>query len=129
MQIPLTDQGQRATETAQPVVKLSTNQVSVAGYPGDRAHVLSLEENCKIISSFARGYVMHTSCIAIEGDSGGPILQKLDKGWYIVGLQAASTEQHKTRASIGVSALAFRHEFYNMLDLPTIEESAQNGEN
>lgn len=88
---------------------LSTPDITTAGYPGDRAHILSLVEGCQIRNSLYRGHVMLTDCVAIGGDSGGPILQQSDDGPVIIGVLTAATKVGRTHASIGVSALAFRH--------------------
>ncbi|PCI59310.1 MAG: hypothetical protein COB37_11740 [Kordiimonadales bacterium] len=91
-----------------PKVGLESPQVTTAGYPGDRAHALSLEENCKINRVEARGHLLFTDCLAVGGDSGGPILQAPDGKWVVIGLQTAAINQGKKQASIGISALAFR---------------------
>lgn len=87
---------------------LSSSGVLTAGYPGDRAHLLSLEEDCAIKRALFRSQVIMTSCVAIRGDSGGPILQKTGDGYVIIGVQTTATQIEGRRASIGVSALAFR---------------------
>ncbi len=101
------------------IVRLSTSKITTAGYPGDRSHVLSLEEECKITGSLAKGHVMVTNCISIKGDSGGPVLQFIDEKWVLIGIQVASTKFGNRNASIGVSALAFRKEFYKTLETTT----------
>jgi len=87
---------------------LDNPTVLTAGYPGDRAHILSLEEDCAIKRALFRSHVILTSCVAIRGDSGGPILQKTADGYVIIGVQTTATLIDGKRASIGVSALAFR---------------------
>lgn len=90
---------------------LSTSQIATAGYPRDRAHILSLEQDCRIVNAFNGGAVLVTSCISLQGDSGGPILQPSDKGWVLIGLQTAAAQRGEVRSSIGVSALAFIRTF------------------
>jgi protease YdgD len=102
---PLTKAG------ARPRVELESHNIITAGYPGDRSHVLSLEENCKITSAQARGSVLITNCTAIKGDSGGPILQKPNDQWVLIGLNVASLRGLEKRASVGLSALAFRRAY------------------
>jgi protease YdgD len=87
---------------------LSTPRIITAGYPGDRAHILSLEENCRIRAVRNKSHVLLTDCLAIRGDSGGPILQKLDSGYVLIGVQTASTNLGGRRGSLAISALAFR---------------------
>jgi len=81
--------------------------VTTAGYPGDRKHVLSLEENCKIVTTANRGKILFTSCIALSGDSGGPILQKKNDEWNIVGIQTAAIRVNDQVSGVGLSAMAF----------------------
>ncbi len=82
-------------------------QVTTAGYPGDRKHVLSLEENCKIVTTANRGRILFTSCVALGGDSGGPILQKKNDEWHIVGIQTAAIRVNDKVSGVGLSAMAF----------------------
>jgi len=95
---------------------LPTSQIASAGYPRDRSHILSLEENCRIVNAFNRGLVLVTSCISLQGDSGGPILQKSENDWVLIGLQTAAAQRGRNRSSIGVSALAFLRTFSNLIN-------------
>ncbi len=87
---------------------LATADILAAGYPRDRAHILSLEENCSIQTVLYGSRVLVTDCLAIKGDSGGPILQESADGYVVVGIQTASTQVGRSRGTMGVSALAFR---------------------
>lgn len=98
-----------------PKVTLPSNEVTTAGYPKDRAHVLSLEEDCGIKAAMHRGHVLMTDCIAIPGDSGGPMLQKEHGAWVVIGTQTAATKVGRTHAGLGVSALAFRSHLQQLL--------------
>jgi len=98
-----------------PKITLPSNNVTTAGYPKDRAHVLSLEENCGIKAALHRGHVLMTDCIAIQGDSGGPMLQKENGNWVVIGTQTAATKVGRTHAGLGVSALAFREHLQQLL--------------
>ena len=93
---------------ARPRIALPSNNIVTAGYPGDRAHILSLEENCQVKNVRARGRVLVTNCTAIPGDSGGPILQQPNGNWVIIGLNVASVRNDTMHGSIVLSALAFR---------------------
>lgn len=93
---------------------LSTSKIAAAGYPQDRAHVLSVEKNCRIVNAFNNGAVLVTSCLSIQGDSGGPILQEAGDDWVLVGLQTAAAQRGRVRSSIGVSALAFIRTFTSL---------------
>jgi len=93
---------------SRPRIALPSSDVITAGYPGDRSHILSLEENCQIKNVRARGRVLVTNCTAIPGDSGGPILQRPNGKWTLIGLNVASVRNNTLHGSIILSALAFR---------------------
>lgn len=95
---------------------LTTPQVTTAGYAGDRAHILSLEENCKIVGTPYRGHVLVTTCLSLQGDSGGPILQQLQDGYRVIGITTVSHRNGSKHNSIGVSALAFREKLGALLE-------------
>lgn len=82
--------------------------ITTAGYPGDRAHVLSLEEDCQISATAGKGLILFTSCIALKGDSGGPILQENGDGWSVIGVQTSATKVGEKLAGVGLSALAYQ---------------------
>jgi len=94
-----------------PRIALESSHIVTAGYPGDRAHVLSLEEDCDVERTAHRGFILVTSCLAIKGDSGGPILQKPNDKWVLIGIQTAATTAGRKHAGLGISALAFRDTF------------------
>lgn len=58
-------------------------KVLQAGYGMDRAHVLSIDDNCRIIDQLAGGRLRH-DCETTFGESGGPILAPIDGEWRIV---------------------------------------------
>ncbi|WP_262691889.1 trypsin-like serine peptidase [Kordiimonas aestuarii] len=89
--------------------------ITVAGYPGDRAHLLSLEGNCKIQALAQKGHVIMTDCVSIKGDSGGPMLQKTEAGWHIFGIQTANSRINNRVVSMGVSVLAFWPTYRDLL--------------
>lgn len=99
------------SRTKKPRAVLSTSHIAAAGYPQDRSHLLSLERNCRIVNAFNRGTVLVTSCLSLQGDSGGPILQEAGDEWFLIGVQTAAAQRGRVRSSIGISALAFIRTF------------------
>lgn len=100
--------------------------ITVAGYPGDRAHLLSLEENCRIHAAAQRGHVLVTDCLSIGGDSGGPILQQVGDTWQVIGIQTASTKIGGKIASMGVSLIAFWRDYVALKDAAATATSPEN---
>lgn len=90
--------------------------VTTAGYPGDRKHVLSLEENCRIITTANEGRILFTTCIALSGDSGGPILQKSGEDWRIIGVQTSALKAGNKISGVGLSALVYQPYLMTLLD-------------
>ena len=88
-------------------VEISSNIIT-AGYPGDRRHVLSLEENCNIITTANNGRILFTNCVAIGGDSGGPILQKNGETWHIIGVQTSAIKAGNRVSGVGLSAIVYQ---------------------
>lgn len=93
-----------------------TADITTAGYPGDRKHVLSLEEDCNIITTANSGRILFTSCIALRGDSGGPILQKTDDDWNIIGVQTSALKAGNKISGVGISALVYQPYLATLMD-------------
>lgn len=97
---------------------LLDTSITTAGYPGDRAHVLSLEEECRISATANKGHILFTTCIALKGDSGGPILQKQGDTWNIIGLQTSATKVNGKFSGIGLSALVYSDRLAGIMASP-----------
>lgn len=57
-----------------------------AGYAGLRPHVLSLTEECGARRTAFDGRLLVLDCAVMEGDSGGPVLQKVGDGLVLAGV-------------------------------------------
>ncbi|WP_262694275.1 trypsin-like serine peptidase [Kordiimonas aquimaris] len=110
--------GEKSQTTKQVLSTLVNKKITTAGYPGDRAHVLSLEEDCSINATANRGHILFTTCIAIKGDSGGPILRKRETGWTVVGIQTAAANINGKVSGIGLSTLAYNDRLTTINDSP-----------
>ncbi len=84
------------------------SNVTTAGYPGDRKHILSLEEDCDILTTAGEGRILFTSCVALNGDSGGPILQKNADDWHIIGVQTSALKANNKISGVGLSAIVYQ---------------------
>lgn len=100
--------------------------ITVAGYPGDRAHILSLEKDCRIHAAAQRGHVLVTDCMSIGGDSGGPILQQAGEDWHVIGIQTASAKIRGKVASMGVSVIAFWRDYVALQEGGSPSGSSEN---
>ena len=69
----------------------SSTFFSLAGYPKDRAHAISVDDNC-IIDRFlgASGELLSHTCQIVGGDSGAPIALRTENGLQIVALNSAT---------------------------------------
>lgn len=65
-----------------PVGELSLDNAQVAGYRGDRPHILSLNENCP--RAGLQGLIT-LACEVVPGNSGGPVLQGAGAARRVVG--------------------------------------------
>jgi protease YdgD len=65
--------------------RLPDNSLMVAGYRGDRQHILSLTPDCP--RGGLQGLIT-VVCDIIQGSSGGPVLQQGVSGWEIVGVMS-----------------------------------------
>ena len=109
------DEAQTAPRTFNALIN---KKITTAGYPGDRAHVLSLEENCNIKATANKGHILFTTCIAIKGDSGGPILRKQENVWTVIGIQTAAAKLEGKVSGIGLSTLAYNDRLTTVIDSP-----------
>lgn len=63
---------------------------SLAGYPRDRAHAISVDERCRILGFIGHGELLSHSCQIVGGDSGAPIAIRTETGLQVVGLNSAT---------------------------------------
>ena len=57
-----------------------------AGYSQDRAHILSVDEGCRILGAALGGGLLVHDCDATRGDSGSPLLTRDDRGTRLAGV-------------------------------------------
>lgn len=64
---------------------------SLAGYPRDRAHAISVDQRCNIVGFLGQGELLSHSCQIVGGDSGAPIAIPTDNGGLqVIGLNSAT---------------------------------------
>ncbi|MBM7066687.1 serine protease [Actibacterium sp. 188UL27-1] len=76
LEVPLTD------ITPLPVGDLATGPARVAGYRGDRPHILSVNDDCPRAGLDG---LITLACEVVPGNSGGPVLQGTGKARRVVG--------------------------------------------
>jgi protease YdgD len=69
---------------------ISDRLFSLAGYPRDRAHAISVDKRCRIMGFIGHGELLSHSCQIVGGDSGAPIAIRTDSGLQVVGLNSAT---------------------------------------
>lgn len=63
---------------------------TLAGYPRDRAHAISVDDQCNIVGFLNEGQLLSHSCQIVGGDSGAPIAIQTDDGLRVIGLNSAT---------------------------------------
>lgn len=71
-------------------VTASSRFFSLAGYPRDRAHAISVDSRCNIERFLGHGELLSHSCQIVGGDSGAPIAIPVGSGLQVVGLNSAT---------------------------------------
>lgn len=78
--------------------------VTLAGYRRDRPEVLTAQRNCKILAWNNDGSSFDHNCEIIQGDSGGPILKKIDGRWRVLGIQSLEATAADKRWGVAVAS-------------------------
>jgi protease YdgD len=68
----------------------SKQYFSLAGYPHDRAHAISVDNACHILGFLGKGELLSHSCTIVSGDSGAPIAIRTESGLQVIGLNSAT---------------------------------------
>lgn len=104
--LPLFD-GSRSDLNA--ALKVTGRRVTQAGYPEDHLETLYSHSDC-LITGWAQRNVMSHQCDTLPGDSGSPMLLKVNDGWQIIGVQSsAPAAADRYRAdNRAISVTAFR---------------------
>jgi protease YdgD len=82
---------------------------ALTGYPRDRAHAISIDDEC-VIEGFFNGIdLMSHNCRIVNGDSGAPISLLFNGGLAVVGVNSASgisTNKGKTNTAVPIHAFS-----------------------
>lgn len=78
-----------------------------AGYSQDRAHLLSIHDDCHLQRMLAGGRVLLTDCDSTRGDSGSPLLLRQGEQVWLVGVVAAIMDQGAQEGGLAVHATEF----------------------
>lgn len=84
--VPLFE-GSRSELTA--ALKAEQRRVTQAGYPEDHLDTLFSHSNC-LITGWAQKGVLSHQCDTLPGDSGSPLLLKIDNGWQLIAVQSSA---------------------------------------
>ncbi|MDF1749661.1 MAG: trypsin-like serine protease [Alphaproteobacteria bacterium] len=101
---------------------------SLAGYPHDRAHAISVDSACHIMGFLGHGELLSHSCEIVSGDSGAPIAIRTATGLQVIGLNSATnvplTDGTVTNTAVPIHTIialierAIRHTEANAAFLP-----------
>lgn len=89
----------------------SGTRATIAGYPQDRAHLMTADRDCELRERDGAGrYLIHT-CRGIRGYSGAPILVSMPGDEFrVAGIHVAMSQSNGLKTMIAVSAQSiFRH--------------------
>ncbi len=62
----------------------------LSGYPGTRAHAISVDEACRIEGILNAGVLLSHSCAIVGGDSGAPLIMEQGGSHQVVALNSAT---------------------------------------
>jgi protease YdgD len=85
-----------------------SGELTIAGYNGDFAEILTQHHGCKLMAETAGGRLMLHNCDATFGSSGAPLLLMTPEGTEIVGVQSAIVELPDGRdfgAAVAIAAI------------------------
>lgn len=70
-------------------LKQAGRKVTQAGYPEDHLDKLYSHQDC-LITGWVQKSVLSHQCDTLPGDSGSPLLLKVDGGWRLIGVQSSA---------------------------------------
>ncbi|KOC90242.1 trypsin-like serine peptidase [Winslowiella iniecta] len=99
--------GSRSELTA--ALKAAERKVTQAGYPEDHLETLYSHRDC-LVTGWAQRSVLSHQCDTLPGDSGSPLLLKVDDGWQLIAVQSsAPAAKDRYRAdNRAIAVTAFR---------------------
>ncbi len=87
---------------------LAAKELVLAGYAGLRQHVLSVAQDCGAASYWRGGAVIKTSCAAMMGDSGSPLMYLEGDAVKVVGTLSAVTSVRSELLNLTVPVSTFQ---------------------
>lgn len=79
--------GSRSELTA--ALKRADRKVTQAGYPEDHLETLYSHSDCLVTGWAQRGVLSH-QCDTLPGDSGSPLMLRVDDGWQLIAVQSSA---------------------------------------
>lgn len=70
-------------------LKAGGRRITQAGYPEDHLDALYSHRDC-LVTGWAQKNVLSHQCDTLPGDSGSPLLLKVDGGWQLIGVQSSA---------------------------------------
>jgi protease YdgD len=86
---------------------IAPTHVMRAGYRGDRAHVLSVQQDCSVKAVHRPAPLLLHGCGSVHGESGSALLSVEGGGPQIIGVLVAGSRQESAAPSIAVPSGTF----------------------
>lgn len=96
-------------------------EVMLAGYPQNRAHVISVDHPCKASMGQPPNALITHTCYIVGGDSGGPVMLRDGNKLTIIGLNSARRGNGDTATASAVPLLRLRDNLLSVLGLPNTD--------
>lgn len=93
-------------------------QVVLAGYPQNRAHILSVDRTCKASMGSASNAVVTHSCFIVGGDSGGPLMLAQGDEVTVIALNNARLGRDRQNYANAIPLARFQTVLWSILNVP-----------
>lgn len=82
---------------------VSGTRVMQAGYSQDKAHILTVDEDCRLTGSASGGRLIFHDCDATHGDSGSPILVRTPGGVAVIAVVSSAVLRRGVPMGVAVA--------------------------
>lgn len=110
-----------------PLIK-RPNTFAIMGYPKDRAHAISVANDCGVTGGFSDKELLTHSCTIQSGDSGAPLSIYVKGGFLVIGVNsAAEVSTNRGLVNTAVPLRSYYQEIVQALRKTEPNAAIQNG--